>query len=157
VIDPMLDPLGSLIIEVRDDPDAGGLVSRRVRGFKPAPAVLHPETGVVVEQGDMRGAGEYVPFMVLTTLSAPPEPRVPITFATIGARCYGVTPQGAWAIYGALVKAVNNIGSRVKSNGLGIYNTLVIGGGEQDEDPDTKQPLVHATIQLIATTQAVAS
>lgn len=153
---PMLDPLGSLLVEIRDDDDVDALVDERVRGFEPAPDILNPTTGAVIRQGDARGPKEYIPFIVLVTLSAPPEPRVPVTFATYGARCYGVTPQGAWAVYAALVKAIHNIGTRVKANGLGIYQTLVISGGEQDKDPDTKQPVVLATIQLIATTQAVA-
>lgn len=156
MIDPMIDPLGSLIVEIRDDDDVDTLVDGRVRGFEPAPNIVNPTTGLVIREGDARGPGSYLSFVVLVTLSAPPEPRVPLTFATYGARCYGVTPQGAWAVYGALVKSIHHIGARVKANGLGIYHTLVISGGEQSKDPDTAQPVVLATIQLIATTQAVA-
>jgi hypothetical protein len=156
VIDPMVDPMGSLIVEIRDDFDVDDLVDRRVRGGEPAPQILDETTGEVLAEGDARGPGEYIPFIVLTTLSAPPEPRVPLTFATYGARSYGVTPQNAWAVYGALVKAIHNIGPRLRASGVGIYNTLVISGGEQDKDPDTKQPVVTATIRLVAATQAVA-
>lgn len=140
--EPMLDPMGALIVELRSDTDLSSLVSTRVRGFEPA-------------SGDAKPAGSYQAFIVLVTLDAPPERRVPIVRATFGATCYGSTAQNASAVYGALVKAIHEIGPRLKSNGLGIYSTAVISGGEQGKDPDTQQPLVHAVISLIATTQAV--
>lgn len=143
MLDPQLDPLGSLLVEIRDDMDVDELVSGRVRGFEPAP-------------GDAQQVGQFRAFIVLVTLSAPPAFGLPITFATYGVRCYGVTPQGAWAVWGAVVKALHKIGPRIKTSGLGIYQTLVISGGEQEKDPDTKQPVTMGTIRLIATTQAVA-
>ena len=48
-------------------------------------------------------------------------------------------------------------GPRRKANGLGIYWTSVISGGEQGKDPDTQQPLVRATLSLIGTTQVIPS
>jgi hypothetical protein len=47
--------------------------------------------------------------------------------------------------------------ARLKANGLGIYQSIVVGGGEADFDPANQQPLVHATVQVIATAQAVTS
>lgn len=142
--DPQLDPLGSLLREIRDDVDVDALVDGRVRGYEPAP-------------GDAKPAGSYQAFVVLVTLSAPPDPQLPVTFATYAVRCYGATPQGAWALWGAVAKAVHERGPRVKSNGLGIYKTIVIDGGEQGQDPDTRQPVVEGTIRLIATTRTVAA
>lgn len=140
---PQLDPLGSLLIEIRDDVDVDALVDGRVRGFEPAP-------------GDAQPKGSYRAFVVIVALSVPPDPQLPVTFATYGIRCYGVTPQNAWAVWGAVVKALHETGPRVKSNGLGIYKTIAVEGGEQEKDPDTGQPVVTGTIRLIATTQAVA-
>jgi hypothetical protein len=141
--DPQLDPLGSLLVEIRDDVDVDGLVDGRGRGFEPAP-------------GDAQPKGSYKAFFVLVTLSAPPDPQLPVTFATYGLRAYAATPQAAWALWGTIVKAVHEIGPRLKGNGLGIYKSIVISGGESDKDPDTQQPVVTGTIRLIATTQAVA-
>lgn len=141
--EPQLDPLGSLLVEIRNDFDVEALVDGRVRGFEPAP-------------GDAGAAGSYKAFVVIVTLSAPPDPQLPVTFATYGIRCYGVTPQGAWAVWGAVVKAIHSIGPRLKSNGLGIYRSAVVSGGEQGKDPDTQQPVCEGTVRLIATTQAVA-
>jgi len=141
--EPQLDPLGSLLVEIRDDLDVDTLVSGRVRGFEPAP-------------GDAKAAGSYQAFIVLVTLDAPPDPQLPITVATYGIRCYGSTGQNAWAVWGAVVKSIHSVGPRLKASGLGIYRTTVISGGEQGKDPDTLQPVVTGTIRLIATTQAVA-
>lgn len=140
---PQLDPMGALITELRGDPDVAALVAARVRGFEPAP-------------GDALGAGSYRAFVVLSALDVPPHPRLPITFADYAVRCYGATPQGAWAVWGAVVKALHQVGPRTKSNGLLIYKTLVRSGGEQELDPDTRQPVVIGTVGVIATTQAVA-
>lgn len=140
--EPQLDPMGALFAEVRDDPDVDTLVDGRVRGVQPAP-------------GDAQPIGKFKAFVVLTTLDATPQPRVPITFATYGVRAYGSTPQNAWAVWGAVVKALHGAGPRLKASGLGIYRSAVISGGEQSADPDTKQPVVEGTIRLIATTQEV--
>lgn len=147
--DPILDPLGSLLVEIRDDIDVDALVDGRVRGFEPAP-------GDAAWTTDADGRRRFAhAFVVLVTLDAPPHPRIPVTSATYAARCYGTTAQNAWAVYAAVVKAIHMVGPRVKSNGLGIYWTTVVSGGEQEKDPDTQQPLVTATISLIGTTQAV--
>lgn len=141
--EPQMDPMGSLIVEVRDDVDVDALVDGRVRGFQPAP-------------GDAQPLGKFKAFVVLVTLDAPPHPQLPITFASYALRAYGVTPQGAWAVWGACVKALHRYGPRVKASGLGIYRSAVISGGDQSADPDTDQPVVEGVIRLIATTQAVA-
>lgn len=139
---PMLDPFGSLIRELLVDVDLVALVANRIRGDDPAP-------------GDAQPLGSYRAFIVLTTLAAPPDPDLPVTFASYGARIYGATFQHAWQVYGALVKATHRVGPRLKDSGLGIYQTLVTAGGGEEKDPDTKQPYVNATITLLATTQAV--
>jgi hypothetical protein len=76
---------------------------------------------------------------------------VPITFAEYGIRCYGATPQNAWAVWGAVVKAIHQVGPRTKSNGLLIYRTFVLTGGQQDRDPDTsaaRRDGLHPTHRL---------
>jgi hypothetical protein len=137
----MIDPTGALVIEVRDSlRDAG--ITDRVRGYEPAP-------------GD--SVKPYRRFVVISSLDVPPDPLLPITDARYSFRCYGTTAQDAWAVYIGLVEAVHHTGPRVKSSGLGIYQSWVETGGAADQDPDTKQPLVSGTIHLIATTQVVGS
>jgi hypothetical protein len=80
---------------------------------------------------------------------------VPITFAEYGIRCYGATPQNAFAVWGAVVKALHQVGPRTKSNGLLIYKSIVLTGGTQDRDPDTQQPVVTGSIRLTASLQSV--
>lgn len=145
---PQIDPMGSLIAELRADSSVAAVVglddrgNRRVRGFEPAP-------------GDADDVGSYKAFIVVTALSVPPHPRVPITFAEYGIRCYGATAQNAWAVWGAAVKALHQVGHRTKSNGLLIYRTLVLSGGQQDRDPDTGQPVVTGSIRLTASLNSV--
>lgn len=146
--EPQLDPMGALIAEARNDADVGLLVGNRVRGYEPKPATD-------ADRGDARGPGEYVPFVIISALSVPPHPRVPVTFAEYALNAYGTTPQNAWAVWGALVKAFHAVRTRVKGNGLGIYQSLVVSGGEQDRDPDTSQPVVRGVVRVIATTLAV--
>lgn len=139
---PMLDPSGSLIVEARSDASVAALVGTRVRGPEPAP-------------GDAKGPGEYIAFVTIACLDAPPHLSLPITFADYAINAYGTTYQNAWAVYGALVKAFHKARTRVKSNGLGIYQSIVPSGGTEDSDPDTHQPVVRGTIRVIATTLAV--
>ena len=142
--EPMLDPIGSLILEARADDDLATLVGTRVRGVEPAP-------------GDARGPDEWQAFVVLTALSVPLHPSLPVTFADYGVRCYGTTHQNAWAVWAAFVKAFHGVGPRVReSNGLGIYRTST-SGGEQSADPDTKQPVVLGTLRVIAAASEVAA
>lgn len=153
--EPQIDPLGSLVTEARADMDLTALVGERVRGFQPKGPV-RDAAGNITYDGDALGPGHYKAFVVIAALDVPPHPQLPITFAQYGVRCYGTTPQNAWAVWGALVKAFHKVGPRVKANGLGIYQTAVISGGEEDLDPRTQQPVVTGTIRLIATAQAVA-
>ena len=146
---PQKDPLGTVITEARADGDLAALVGTRVRGFEPT----GPSDGY---EGDALGPGKYKAFLVISTLSAPPHRRLPITDAEFGVSAYGSTPQNAWAVWGAFVKAFHGRGNRVGTGGLGIYASSIVSGGQQDKDPDTSQPLVRGTLRLIATAQAVA-
>lgn len=147
--DPLLGILGPFIVELRQDADVLAAVGRdenqlvRVRGFEPA-------------AGDVQQSGKYRPFIVVSVLSAVPDPDMPVTFATLGFRCYGNQPKDAWNVYGAIVKAVHRAGPRIVS-ALGIYQTLVVSGGSQGNDPDTRQPVINGTLALLATAQAIAA
>lgn len=152
--DPMLNIVSAVIAELRDDPDMAALVGTRIRHNKPLGEIANAD-GSVSYAGDARGSGEYQAFIVLVVLSDPPLRRVPVQFAEIAARCYGATEQQARQVYLTLVKVLHDRGVRVKSNGLGIYRSAIVGGGSDDNDPKTGQPLVVGNIQLIATTVAV--
>lgn len=139
---PQKDPMGTLILEARADSDVATLTGGRVRGFQPA-------------EGDALGPGHYQAFVVIDALTVPVHQQLPITEAEYGIAAYGSTPQNAWAVWGALVKAFHGVGPRIATSGLGIYRSWAASGGTQDKDPDTGQPLVRGSIRLIATAQAV--
>jgi hypothetical protein len=148
VTEPLVDPIGPLIIEARAVSEIAAIVGARVRGFEPHGATDSYE-------GDALGPGKYKAFLVLFALSIPPDFRVPIIRAEIGFRAYGRTLEEAMALYGAVVAGFHRRKHRIASDGLGIYRTSVT-GGEQSKDPSTDQPLVTGTIELLATSQAVA-
>lgn len=145
---PQMELIGPLVLEARADPDLMTLIGDRFRGGEPAPkSATYP--------GDARGPGEYIAFAVIVTLDDTPHISLPITFAEFAVNCYGVTPQNASAVWHAVVKAFHKGRARMKSNGLGIYQSLVLTGGAQDSDPQTKQPVVRGTLRVVATTLAV--
>jgi len=139
---PLPDPLGALIIEVRSSPGVAALVTDRVRGLRPAP-------------GDARPKGAYRAFVVLSVLDAPPDPRLPMARAVYGASCYGATGQQAMALWGAVAAAVHRAGVRRKASGLAIWDSFASGGSE-DEDPDTQQPVVRGTLEVLYATRLLA-
>jgi len=143
----MIDPTGSLIVELREDAGVAAIAGARIRG-------LEPEGATRTYEGDALGPGHYKAFVVLAALSLPPHRRVPVMWAEYVVRAYGRDGDEAMALYLAIVDAMHRRGPRLKSNGLGIYSTHVT-GGEASKDPKTQQPVVTGTIQLTATTQAV--
>lgn len=158
--DPMVDPIGGVIADLRADPDIQDLVGndecgfRRVRGGE-ALGAGECANGTP-RSADGLGPGFYRAFIVVAALDDPPLGRVPVQRAVYSVACYGSTYQNARAVWGAVVKALHIVGERVKSNGLGIYISAIDTGGEQDKDPDTGQPLIRGTIRVIAATQVIA-
>jgi hypothetical protein len=134
----MLDMLGKLLIEFRDDPSVDAIAHGRVRSFEPAP-------------GDSRPAGQYLAFVVISALVTPRHPQVPIQRPRYVVRCYGRNQQEAMALYGACSDAIHGIGPRLYPSGHGIYVSHDETGGTQDKDPTTQQPLVSFVVELVAT------
>jgi hypothetical protein len=135
----VIDPLGTLITELRNANIAGG----RVRGGEPAP-------------GDAKQAGSYQRFVVLVRLGADRLHRAPIAFHRIAVKAYGVTYQDAAALWGEISDLLDNGGPRVSGSGVPIYQTLDASGGNAEKDPDTRQPFEAGVIELIAGTEVLA-
>ncbi len=135
----MIDPLGKLLTEIRDDPAVAALTTR-VRGGEPAP-------------GD--SAVPFGRFVVLVRLGAQREKRAPVQAVRIAVRCYGSTYQDAAALYGAVSDAVHNVGPRIGATGALIHRSFDDIGMGADKDPDTGQPHEDGVIQLFAATQVV--
>jgi hypothetical protein len=152
--DPMVNIVGAMITELRNDQDVAALVDTRIRHGDPLGEV-HDTNGRLIYAGDARGAGQYQAFVVLVVLSDPPTRRVPVQFVEVAVRCYGTTRQQSRALYGAVTKCFQDVGVRVKTNGVGIWRSAMIGGGSDDADPRTAQPVVIGNIQLIAATLVV--
>lgn len=147
----MKGPLGALIIELR----AADLASKRVRGFDPHGGGEDDDGNVL--PGDLRGPGEYQRVVVLSVLgySRWRRGRMPLQRVRVGARCYGVTPQDASALYGELSDLIDNRGPRLSAAGVAIYQSLDEVGGQAEADPDTDQPYTSGVIELLAGTDMV--
>ena len=135
----MIDPLGFLLIGIRDDPAVVAL-------------------GAVVRGGEMAPGDSAVPFkrvVVLVRLGAQRDKRAPVQEVRIAARCYGSTYQDAAALYGAVSDAVHNIGPRISASGVLIYRSFDDVGMGATKDPDTGQPHEDLIVALYAATKAV--
>jgi hypothetical protein len=143
----MIDILGKLLIELRDDDDFALWHDGRVRGEEPAP-------------GDAKGPGEYVRFAVITTLATPRERRVPVQRPTYAVNVFGTSPKDAMAGYVLASDAIHRAGVRMAGTGtnrVGIWDSFDDSGGTPERDPQTGQPFVTFVVHLIATDQSVAA
>lgn len=137
------DALPKILLELRDDEDVDEIVDGRVRGFEPAP-------------GDAQGPGSYKAFVVVVQRDASRIGRLPVQRPQITVICMGRTHAEAAALRWACSNALHNIGPRVHNNRLGFYISMDSSGGEQEMDPDTKQPRQTFNVDLFATTMEVA-
>ena len=135
----MIDPLGTLLTEIRDDPAVAALTTR-VRGGEPAP-------------GD--SAVPFGRFVVLVRLGTQRDKHAPVQAVRIAVRCYGSTYQDAAALYGAVSDAIHNVGPRIGATGALIYRSFDDIGTGAEKDPDTGQPHEDGVIQLFAATGVV--
>jgi hypothetical protein len=137
----LLSPLGAAIAELAAD-TAVRAITTRIRPIEPGAA-------------DAKSAGSYVSFVVVSVLDAPWQASTATSSVTLGLRCYAATFAGAEALYLACAAVFHRKGPRIASSRLGIYNSLVTGGGTFDKDPDTLQPLVHGIVDLNVSIQAI--
>lgn len=144
----LVDPVGTLIAELRSDPTLSSLTTR-IRGGEPAP-------GDVLE-APSTGTRKFQRFVVLVRLGATRQHRAPVQTVRIGVRAYGATYQDAAALYGAISAAIDNVGPRLGPTGVAIYRSLDIESGGALKDPVTGQPYEDGVLELIASTDVVAS
>ena len=134
----MIDPLGKLLTEIRNNPAVAALTTR-IRGGEPV-------------SGD--AAMPYQRFVVLVRLGATREKRVPVQEVRVLVRCYGSTYQDAAALYGAVSDAIHNVGPRI-GGGVLIHRSYEDIGNGVEKDPDTGQPHEDGVISVFAATQVV--
>jgi len=136
----LLSPLAAAIAELADD-SVVKAITTRIRPVEPG-------------ANDALGPGKWIPFVVVSVLDAPWQANTATSSVTLGLRCYAATFAGAEALYLACAAVFHRKGPRIATSRLGIYNSLVTGGGVFDKDPDTKQPLVHGIVEMNVSIQA---
>jgi hypothetical protein len=137
----LLSPLGAAVAELSADTTVKAITTR-IRPVEPG-------------TGDSKGAGSYVPFVVVSVLDAPWQATTATSAVTLGLRCYDETFAKAEALYFACAAVFHRKGGRIAASRLGIYNSLVLGGATFDKDPDTKQPLVHGIVEMSVSIQPI--
>ncbi|HSW41754.1 MAG TPA: DUF3168 domain-containing protein [Patescibacteria group bacterium] len=135
----MIDPLGTLLTEIRDNAAVAALTTR-IRGGEPAP-------------GD--AALPFGRFVVLVRLGSQRHKRAPVQEVRIALRCYGTSYADAAALYGAVSDAIHNVGPRIGATGVLIHRSFDDIGMGAERDPATGQPHEDGVISLFAATSAV--
>jgi hypothetical protein len=141
------DPMGRILTETRDDAGVAAITTR-IRGGEPMGKTA-------TDEGDARGAGNYIPFVVFTRLGVIRLPHCPTQEVRISARCYGVTFQQAAQLAGAVSDALHARGLRISPTGIVIFSSLDDGGGGATKDPDTGQPYESVIFSVGALTETL--
>ena len=147
----MIDALGKVLTELRDDVPFLAWHEGRVRGEEAAPKTAS-------YAGDARGPGEYIRFVVISALGAVREPRVPIQRATFAVNVFGLSPKDAMTGYVLASDAIHRAGVRMEGSGstrIGIWNSWDDTGASPEREPQTGQPFVTFIVRIIATDQPV--
>lgn len=137
----ILSPLGAAIAELLAN-TAVTAITTRIRPIEPGAA-------------DAKGAGSYVPFVIVSVLDAAPMGHMGIRDVTLGIRCYAATFALAEALALAVEAVFRDRGPRIATSRLGIYHSQVTAGWTPDKDPDTLQPLFHGIVSYPTTIGAV--
>jgi len=147
----MIDPTGYILTTIRDNVGVAALTDR-IRASEPVGKVFNA-AGVLIDEGDVRGAGKYVRFVVLVRLGSQREKRLPMQEVRYSARCYGqgISPaRDAAALAGAVSDAIHGLRPRISSGGIGIWASFDDGGDGAAKDPVTDQPYESVVISVTA-------
>lgn len=146
----LADPFGFTLTSIRDDAAVAAWTTR-VRGGEPMGRTVDASK-VVTDEGDARGPGKYVRFIVLSTLGRSRLPRAPLQEVRISARCYGLTFQDAAAGAAAVSDAIHAKSHRISPAGVVVFTSFDDGGEGAAKDPDTAQPYETVILQVNALT-----
>lgn len=138
----LVDPLGKVLVEIRDDIAVYAISAGRWRGGEPA-------------AGDALGPGHYQAFGVLSMLGHSRLKRAPVQEVRLLAKCYAATFQAATAHAAAVSDAVHARGHRISSTGVVIFGSFDDGDGSTSKDPDTGQPHADIVISVGALTSLI--
>jgi hypothetical protein len=149
----LLSPLQAAVAEL--SADAGviaivGVDQYGVRRIRP----VEPLGTVGTTQGDARGPGGYIPFVVVSVLDSPARTQMPIRDGVLGITAYDATDAKAEILWLACEGVFLNRAARAASSGLGIWFSRPRSIGP-DRDPDTKQPCWRGILTYPTTIGAV--
>ena len=149
----LADPTGRILVEIRSDPAVAALTTR-VRCPEPMGRTVNA-AGVTTDEGDARGPGKYVRFIVLTRLGRVRLKRAPVQEVRYVAKCYGTTAQDADQLAAAVSDALHAVGHRITAAGISIFTSFDDGDTGVTNDPDTGQPMSAIIVSVGALTEAL--
>ena len=131
----MIDVLGKILVEIRDD-SAVAAITSRVRGeeFK---------------------KGDVPPMLVIRTFPTRRSARLPYAEHQFLIQCYGTDFPQAKELMGVVSDAIHNIGPRQSAAGKAIYRSQEVTSGSAQTDPDTNWPFYTIIVNVHAATVAV--
>ena len=153
-LDSMWDPVGRLIIELREAPDVAAIAGEnphaardedvRVRGQEPGPGDAQAHDAVPSLRADPH------PGPAAAWPACPPSER--------GTSCSasGAIGSRPTACTGPAAMPSTTLGPAWPAAGMAIYVSHDDTGGSPLSDPDTEQPYYEFVVESIATTQVVA-
>jgi hypothetical protein len=131
----MIDPLGKLLTEIRDDPDVSA-ITNRIRGEEAA-------------------QGDEPPLVIIRTFPITRNKRLPVGRYQYLVQCYGSSFKQASQLRGAVSDAIQNFTPRVNAAGVGVYQSFSDTEGQAQADPDTQWPFHTIIVVVWAATVAV--
>ena len=146
----LADPTGYLLTSIRSDPGVAAFTTR-VRCPEPMGKMLNP-AGAVIDEGDARGPGKWIRFIVITQLGRTRLKRAPLQEVRYIVKSYGVSHQDAELMAAAVSDSVHAVGHRISPSGVVVFTTFDDGGQGAESDPDTGQPMAGVIVTVGALT-----
>lgn len=154
----LLSPLQAAIAELAANAGVQAIVGVDAAGARRIRPV-EPQGKLGADLGDARGAGAYIPFVVVTVIDSPAVPYAPVRDVVLGIRCYAGSDAAAEALWLAVEAVFRDRGARAAASGLGVwFSSCRSIGPDRDPAPPngTGQPLWHGTARYPTTIASVA-
>lgn len=131
----MIDVLGKILVEVRDDPTVAAITTR-VRGEE-------------IKKGDIP------PMVIIRTFPIVRSADLPYARHQFLIQCFGKDFPQARELMGAVSNVLHDVGPRQSSAGKAIYRSQEETSGSAQTDPDTQWPFYTLIVTVHAATVAV--
>lgn len=131
----MIDVIGKIIVEIRDDADVADITTR--------------------VRGEELLKGDIPPLVLVRTMPIRRHPQLPHARHQFMILTYGKDPRQALDLMTAVSDAVHDKGPRQSAAGKAIYRSQEEVSGQYQSDPDTQWPFYSIILTVHASTEPV--